>query len=161
MTEDVQTGMTKAWHRRREMTLAEYTDELLLKTKRVGDCLLHQGAVDQQGYAKGYFRGKKVRAHRLVLAVKCGDQPGAWASHDCDNRACLNPEHLRWRTAKETIGRSASRMRQPSQRLNPEKVRIIRRTTDPKDHPELAARYGVTRKAIRDVISGRTWRWVT
>ena len=44
--------MTQAWHRRRGMTLSEYTDELLQKVKRMGECLVHQGAVDGQGYAK-------------------------------------------------------------------------------------------------------------
>lgn len=50
----------------------------------------------QRGYAGSTYRGNQVRLNRKVLELKLGRPlaPGEEARHTCDNKPCINPDHL-------------------------------------------------------------------
>ena len=125
------------------------------------ECYSHY--CDSNGYPVSTINGKFDRIYRHFYKKFKGDiQKGLVIRHTCDNRLCINPEHLIIGTHADNVkdrverGRSAKGMKNGRSKLNIEQVKLIKTdNTTPKT--QLAKRFGVDPKVIRDIKNGKTW----
>jgi hypothetical protein len=130
-------------------------------------CWEWTGCFANTGYGSmGIPRTRKVmNVHRLAWIVTNGDVPaGLYICHRCDNRKCLNPDHLFLGTAADNMRDSRQKGRQScgaanyNAKLLESDVREIRASRE--SQRALARRFGVSPSAIQAIKERRSWKAV-
>lgn len=130
-------------------------------------CWLWLAQLNHLGYGKIMVSPRKMSAHRASWMAFRGSIPeGAMVLHTCDNRSCVNPDHLflgdqsanmidMWRKKRHPGGGAKGAECQWS-KLSENDVLAIRRSTSP--ITEIMRAFGVSRSYAYALRSGKTWR---
>lgn len=131
-------------------------------------CLIWPLASRIRGYGHLSANGETHYAHRLMCQMAHGDPPSPLhqAAHSCGrgDQGCVNPRHLSWKTPSEnqrdkrlhgTAGGDFGRKRY---KLTDEQVSAIKAAQGTKTHAEFAEMYGVSRRTIGMLLTGKSWR---
>lgn len=130
----------------------------------LSDCVMWTGAIDTGGYGLKRVKGKLHKAHRLAWVNAKGDIPeGLFVCHHCDNRACVNVEHLFLGTNSDNMkdmynkgrGNNFFKDNPPNAKLKPEDVVLIKQLRqEGKTQQEVGDLFGVDRSLISQIDRG-------
>jgi hypothetical protein len=109
--------------------------------------------------------GGHCYAHVYICQKFHGSVEGLLALHSCDQPSCVNPEHLRWGTAKDNGRDKVIRKRQAygtrngSAKLNAYRVQKIKEYDAMGwTSKQIADWYGVALQTVRNVLLGKNWK---
>lgn len=117
--------------------------------KAPSGCHEWQSTIDRDGYGRFYFKGAQEKAHRVAFRLFVGE-PGALAVlHRCDNRQCVNPEHLFLGTLKDNVADMDAKGRRGTRnKLTREQRDEVRRLLASHSQQAVAKRFGVDQTTI-------------
>lgn len=127
-------------------------------------CHEWQSTVKKDGYGQFWFKGKPSKAHRVSFELNKGDIPkGMLVLHKCDNRVCVNPDHLYVGTHKDNTRDMHKRNRWVGNtKLSANDVKKIRLLWSQRKFTQtkLAEMFNVNQPAIWKIITYRTWKHI-
>lgn len=129
------------------------------------ECWEWQGAVHDTGYGRIMLKKKGFYAHRVSYELHHGLlEEGLCACHTCDNRLCVNPNHLFAGTRDDNNADMRRKERHvfgeksPQAKLTEADVIQIRSLAKSGlSQREIGERYGVHRVHVGDIIQREYW----
>lgn len=133
------------------------------------DCWEWRGPRFPKGYGIFSMRGRTWNAHRagwVLFRGEIGD--GLVVCHRCDNRGCVNPNHLFLGTQQENIADMVAKGRQrgdhrpgdkcPTAKLSEDQaIEIKRRALAGESQKALAREFGLKQPTVSNIKTGKTW----
>lgn len=128
----------------------------------------------RRGYGQFRYNGENRPAHRFSYELAFGEIPvldrhygTMCVCHKCDNRKCVNPDHLFAGTPGDNNRDTQRKGRQrvacgearKSSKLTPEQVLEIRRIRG-KSCSAIGKEYGVGAQAIHKILVGQLWKHI-
>ncbi|MDR1893021.1 MAG: HNH endonuclease [Oscillospiraceae bacterium] len=130
-------------------------------------CTSH--TADTCGYPKIFNSGKRIHVSRYIYEQKNGSIPANMVvRHKCDNRMCINPDHLEIGSQYENVHDMITRGRQrfsqvgernPKAKLSENDVAKIQKLLASGERQvDIARKYGVTRYCVYSIARCRIWK---
>lgn len=140
--------------------------------KKTDTCWLWVGR-QLEGYGSIYMLGKRRAPHRLMLywmnrldsLAHTGDRSTGMVLHTCDNKLCVNPDHLYIGSHQQNIKDAWDRGQLPRRighlspcaKLSAEQVAEIRALRGLESRVKIAARFGVSKSTIDLIFAGKRY----
>ncbi|XAM00585.1 HNH endonuclease signature motif containing protein [Phycisphaeraceae bacterium D3-23] len=129
-------------------------------------CWVWTGPLHSDGYGAWNAAGRQVKAHRASYLLQVGPIPrGRFVTHTCDNKRCINPDHLHLVTHKTLYlhnkknGHVARGERNGFATLTAKDVRRIRKLAKAGKYPHrtIGDMVGCHQTNVTRILNGTYW----
>lgn len=117
------------------------------------------GSNNAEGYRQCWYNGRNRNVHRVAWEHAHGEiKEGMEVGHLCNNRRCINVDHLKLMTHSENIRHSyeTNKNRKTAVYLTKQQISFILKYESDVNRSVLAQRYNVCLVTIYNVLSGKT-----
>lgn len=128
-------------------------------------CWIWTASLGNKGYGHFWDGKKPTPAHRASYQIHFGEiVDGLFVLHRCDNRLCVNPDHLFLGTVQDNTAdmvekdRQAKGSRVGASKLTEGQIDAIR--SDRRSQRKIGAEYGVSHTTIGQIKNNQLWRHV-
>lgn len=133
-----------------------------------GECWRWTKTICKSGYGQISYRSSREYAHRVSYIVHKGEIPdGLHVCHTCDNKWCVNPDHLWVGTQKDNAQDMVMKNRKITvfgeengkSKLTKNDVLEIRKSYKKgiKGYPQIAKQFSISTSTVQAIIERRTW----
>lgn len=185
---DCKNRLNKAWYRKKHQIRCPYCKKefsphsrrrecsdrcvLMNNIKMANGCWEWQGSLCSGGYGTLWYKEKTCGTHRVSYEIFKGIiENGQCVCHSCDNRKCINPDHLWLGTYKENIQDAVNKGRMEKgvekskkmyTKLNIDLVKTIKEMlNDGYKTFEISKILNLSYDIIYDIKREKTWKHVT
>lgn len=121
-------------------------------------CHEWQAGLARGGYGKFQLPDRTITAHRFAYQKFVGDIGDKHVLHKCDNRKCVNPDHLFLGTMQDNIVDMDTKGRRGSQcKVTKEQVEEIKKLLSERYSQQFVAdKFGISQGAVSRIHRGVT-----
>lgn len=129
-------------------------------------CIEWKKCLNKFGYGVFIRKKKYYYAHRYFYEKKNGKIPNKMcALHKCDNRKCINPDHIFIGTRADNCRDMGDKRRSPSgiknhmSKITEKQALKIR--SDPRIYKEISIEYQICQATVSNIKTKKTWKYLT
>jgi hypothetical protein len=142
------------------------------------ECIEYKGVVTKNGYGRICIKGIRIQAHVLSYILHHGSVPRTkYVLHKCDNRLCINPDHLFlgskadnvkdmvnkgrawWQRPFEEMPENMKRLIKKRRKLSSQQIKELKEMhSNGISQRSLSRYFNVGQPVIKDILDGRTYK---
>ena len=130
------------------------------KSKKMpSGCWEYRGTIEKRGYGVLEVDRRQWRAHRYMYVQTHGPvSDDLYICHKCDNRLCVNPDHLWLGSLRDNAIDMARKRRAGGQKIGPDTAAIIK--ADTRSYSLISEQFGISLAQISRIKSGTRFGYI-